>query len=159
MQQLKLFVDKEASEVVWKLFVDGAARNNPGPAGIGIYIEKNGTSFKKEGFFIGIKTNNQAEYAALLIGLHLLKEVLQFDDVLMIFSDSNLMVQQILGNYRVKQPELQKLFAQVIPLLEQIRYTIHHVPRENNSIADALANQGIDKKNKLPHTLEEIVTL
>lgn len=143
--------------VVWKLYVDGAARNNPGPAGIGIYCEKNGDAFFKKGFFIGSKTNNQAEYIALLIGLALVYEHVMQHDSMMIFSDSQLMVQQILGNYRVKQPELQKLYTKVISSLSHFSYTIHHIPREENRIADMLANQGIDTQQNLPASLENLL--
>src|ERR1700736_5606512 len=66
-----------ADVVKWQLFVDGAARNNPGPAGAGIYILKNGTPFIKQGFYLGSKTNNQAEYLALVLGLCQLRSVMK----------------------------------------------------------------------------------
>src|ERR1700733_1037262 len=84
----------------WKLFIDGAARNNPGPAGAGIYITKNDKPFKKLGFYLGVKTNNQAEYGALLLGLHALKATWDSRDHLDIISDSQLLVRQFKGEYR-----------------------------------------------------------
>src|SRR5690349_12915959 len=81
----------------WKLFIDGAARNNPGKAGAGIYILKNDQEVCKEGFYLGVKTNNQAEYAALLVGLYYIKQYIEPHDHLDIISDSQLLVRQFNG--------------------------------------------------------------
>lgn len=134
----------------WQLFVDGAARNNPGPAGAGIYILKNDKSEKKVGFYLGKKTNNQAEYGALLIGLFLLKKMMHEDDHLDIVSDSLLLVRQFQGEYRVKHPELKPLHMLAKQLIEGSHYSITHVLRAHNEIADEMANKGIDDKKPLP---------
>lgn len=134
----------------WKLFVDGAARNNPGPAGAGVYITKNDKPEKKVGFYLGKKTNNQAEYGALLIGLFLLKKMMKPDDHLDIISDSLLLVRQFQGEYRVKHPELKPLHLVAKQLIEGSHYAIAHVLREQNEIADEMANKGIDDKKSLP---------
>ena len=97
MTQLKIFESEEIEakkhpkEKIynhWKLFIDGAARNNPGPAGAGIYITKNDKPFKKDGYYLGKKTNNQAEYGALLVGLFYVTQHLEPHDHLDIISDS-----------------------------------------------------------------------
>src|SRR5436190_19558893 len=96
---------------IWSLFIDGAARNNPGPAAAGIYLLKNDILFLKDGYYLGIKTNNQAEYLALVFGLLIVEEHRQVDDQLRIVSDSQLLVRQLMGVYRVKHPHLQPLYA------------------------------------------------
>ncbi len=134
----------------WKLFIDGAARNNPGPAGAGVYITKNDKPVKKLGFYLGIKTNNQAEYGALLLGLHEIKQNWDPRDHLDIISDSQLLVRQFKGEYKVKHPELKPLHLLAKTMLHGIMYSITHVLREHNTIADEMANLGIDKKKPLP---------
>lgn len=159
MKQMSLFDHPEKREQVidhWRMFIDGAARKNPGPAGAGIYILKNDKSFLKKGFYLGSKTNNQAEYGALLIGLYLLRGHLQREDHLDIISDSELLVKQFKGEYRVKHPELKPLHLLAKKILEGIHYSIAHVLRENNTVADEMANHGIDDKIKLP---QEFLTL
>ncbi len=137
--------------VTWKLFVDGASRNNPGPSGAGIYIEKDGILEIKEGYYLGIKTNNQAEYLALLFGLFLLEKHLGVDDQVQIISDSQLLVRQLTGIYKVKQPHLQPLHALCKKYIQKLRATVAHVLRDENTQADAMANYGIDCKNIPPH--------
>jgi ribonuclease HI len=134
---------------VWTLFVDGASRNNPGPSGAGIYIEKDDILVIKEGYYLGIKTNNQAEYFALLLGLFVLSEHAQHGDVIRIVSDSQLLVRQITGLYKVRQPHLQPLYALCKEKMHKLDATIAHVLRDENSEADAMANHGVDCK-KLP---------
>jgi len=137
----------------WGLSVDGASRNNPGPAGAGIVIKKNGKTVDEKGFFLGPKTNNQAEYLALVLGLFLLKDLVGPDDIVMVLSDSQLLVQQIKGKYRVKHVALRPLHAAAKQLLNSLNYDIGHVLRDDNTEADAMANYGIDKKKRVPETL------
>lgn len=134
----------------WTLFVDGASRNNPGPSGAGIYIEKNGIAEIKEGYYVGIKTNNQAEYLALIFGLFMLAEHVQDGDAVRIVSDSQLLVRQLTGEYKVRHSHLQPLHAICKALMEKFDATIMHVLREQNTQADAMANHGIDVKNIPP---------
>lgn len=134
----------------WKLYIDGAARNNPGPAGAGIYIIKNNEFFLKNGFYLGSKTNNQAEYVSLLLGLFLLKPHVHKHDAVLIISDSLLLVRQIKGEYKIKNPELRLLHGVAIHMLHEMQYECCHVLREDNKEADKMANFGIDKKNPVP---------
>lgn len=133
----------------WQLFVDGASRNNPGPSGAGIYLTKNHAKEFAQGFFLGIKTNNQAEYLALLIGLIIAIPRIE-QDCLEIVSDSLLLVNQLNGIYRVKNPELQILHQKALNLLSTIDYTVVHVLRAKNVNADEMANIGIDQKIAIP---------
>jgi ribonuclease HI len=134
----------------WKLFVDGASRNNPGPSGAGMYIEKNNIAEIKEGYYLGIKTNNQAEYLALLFGLFLLEEHLGSDDTIQIISDSQLLVRQLHGVYKVRHSHLQPLHALCKQYIHKLGATVAHVLRDENTQADAMANYGIDCKNNPP---------
>lgn len=135
----------------WKLSVDGASRGNPGISGAGIYICKDGKDIKKKGFYLGNKlTNNQAEYLALFIGVLLVKKELKDGEGLAIVSDSQLLIRQLEGVYRVKKPELQKLHRAILTELGTIACTFKHIEREGNTVADALANKGIDENHLLP---------
>lgn len=134
----------------WKLFVDGASRKNPGQAGAGVYLLKNNKPVYQEGFYLGIKTNNEAEYLALLIGIFSCKRIMYPDDVLYIVSDSELLVRQMKGEYKVKKPALKQFHTQAFGLLAGINYVFCHVLREYNKEADKLANSGIDKGSPLP---------
>ena len=126
-----------------EMYADGASRSNPGPAGIGVVIYKNGEELFTISEYIGTKTNNEAEYLALLKGLdYLIEQDEQFANC---FLDSKLVVEQAKGNFRVKAENL-------IPLNQQLKSSINkfneinffHVPREKNKRADELANKGID---------------
>lgn len=137
----------------WSIFVDGAARGNPGPAGAGIYIS-NLEQKIQESYFLGEKTNNQAEYLALVLALFLLKQKIDDTNLKNIFltvnSDSELLVRQLCGFYKIKNPVLIKLHGLVKQLLSGVNHKFTHVVREQNKIADKLANEGIDKKKKIP---------
>jgi ribonuclease HI len=130
---------------VLRLFTDGAARGNPGPAGLGIVIEdENGMRLQGLVRYIGTATNNQAEYLALIEGLRAVSE--WKPDRLEVFLDSKLVVEQMKGRYRVKNGSLAALHRQAQELLESFpEVTIAHVPREKNRGADALANRAIDE--------------
>jgi ribonuclease HI len=130
---------------VLRLRTDGAARNNPGPAGAGILIEDaEGMRLQARHKWLGQMTNNQAEYHALIEGVKLARE--WNPDRLEILLDSNLVVEQVKGRYKIKEPELQKLHAEAMRLLAGLQYEIRYVPREENRGADHLANQAIDEK-------------
>jgi ribonuclease HI len=143
---------KSTKPRLWQLYIDGASRNNPGLAGVGIYLVDDGSAAYKQGFFVGIKTNNQAEYIALLFGIIVLKNHIKNDDIVQIYSDSELLVKQMKGEYRVKDCELQKLQRVAKEWLQPISYDIGHVLREKNKVADSLANAGIDQKIRVPET-------
>jgi len=126
------------------LRTDGACRGNPGPAGAGVLIEAEGTSGRIEiSEYLGETTNNVAEYSAILLGLRKAEEL--SPSSLTIYSDSELLVRQILGEYRVKSPRLRPLFEETVRRLRRFPSArILHVGREENSEADRLANRAID---------------
>ena len=132
------------------LYVDGASRSNPGLAGAGIYLIKDDKILCQKGFFLGTKTNNEAEYYALILGLFFIHEHQEFNNQLIIYSDSQLLVRQLQGVYRVRDQKLIPLYQTVKQILLGVDFSLIHVPREENTIADKLANEGIDKKNELP---------
>ncbi len=132
------------------LHTDGGSRNNPGPAAIGFVIKtENGQVLKKGGLFLGIATNNEAEYRALIEGL---KEAKRLNPKhLNCFLDSSLVVNQLNGVFKIKEARLRKLIFEVKTLeqeFESIRY--QYIPREKNKEADALVNQILDEKAGYP---------
>jgi ribonuclease HI len=128
----------------WTLFTDGASRGNPGPAGAGAAIfDAEGRELAARSFGLGHCTNNAAEYRALLLGLQTALELgcARLD----IRLDSELIVRQLQGRYKVKHETLKPLFTEVRQLLARLEsWSVAHVPREQNKRADQLANQGID---------------
>ena len=128
----------------FRAFIDGAARGNPGPAGAGVYVSAEENLPAEEHFeALGHQTNNVAEYRALLLALRRAAEREALD--VSIASDSLLLVQQMRGRYRVKAPNLQPLFADALRRARAFRrFSIVHVPREENKKADRLANLGAD---------------
>jgi ribonuclease HI len=129
-----------------RLHVDGASRGNPGEAGFGVHVAAaDGSEVAELYGYLGTATNNVAEYQALLHGLRfaLARGARQVD----VFSDSELLVRQIGGRYRVKNPGLQPLFREAQALLARFeRARVTHVRREQNREADALANRAVDTK-------------
>ncbi len=128
---------------------DGGARGNPGPAGIGVVIEhaKTGEVLEQHAKFLGHTTNNQAEYRAVILGLErcLALGATEVD----VLADSELLIKQANGDYRVKNPELGKRYLTMKRLeLEIGRVRYRHVRREQNKAADALANQAMDRGGK-----------
>lgn len=126
------------------LFVDGGARGNPGPAGIGVRLETpDGEVVEELADAIGVATNNQAEYQALIAGLELAID--RDAREVVVHSDSELVVNQMNGTYRVKDKTLQALFLAAQKLARQLPDVVfRHVPREQNAEADRLVNQAID---------------
>lgn len=129
------------------LFVDGAARGNPGPAGAGIVIQWKGDPVRT-GEYLGEATNNTAEYRALIAGMRRAAELGISN--LEVRSDSELVVKQLNGQYRVKHPQLQDLYFQAVKAASSFRrVTFTHVRREDNREADRLANLAIDAKDSV----------
>lgn len=124
--------------------VDGGARGNPGPAAIAAVVATDdGEVLEERGERIGTATNNVAEYRALLLGIGRARE-LGADEVDLI-GDSELVVRQVRGEYRVKNADLRPLHAQVSDALAQFdRWSIRHVRREDNAAADRLVNEVLD---------------
>jgi ribonuclease HI len=131
---------------VLRLFTDGAARGNPGPAGLGLVLEDDqGMRLWGGCRYIGTATNNQAEYLALIDGLRKASE--WKPDSLEVYMDSQLVVEQVAGRFKVRNPDLRPLHMQATNLLRGFpEVTVKHVPRERNRGADALANKAIDEK-------------
>lgn len=127
------------------LFADGAARGNPGPAGSGaVLLGEDGRVIAELTLALGHATNNVAEYQALIIGLEEARR--RGIDELDVRMDSLLVVRQMQGLWRIKHPGLKPLALRAGALLAEFpRRTIEHVPREENGVADALANRAIDE--------------
>lgn len=124
--------------------VDGGARGNPGPAGVGVVItDEHGNELARANDFIGKATNNEAEYHALLLGLKLASQLGAVE--VEVVNDSQLVARQITGEYRVKKADLKPLHAQARALLRGFeRWQVRSVPREQNELADELVNDAID---------------
>ena len=134
------------------LYCDGASKGNPGHSGIGIVLLINGDKTMLSEY-IGLATNNIAEYKALLKGLHEAKN--QKATAIDIYTDSELLTRQIKGLYKVKSPNLESLFKEATLLLKGFKkYSINHVPREYNAEADRLANMAVMKiKSSIHHVI------
>ncbi|MDH3743863.1 MAG: ribonuclease HI family protein [Acidobacteriota bacterium] len=131
-----------------RVWIDGAARGNPGEAAFGIFV-RHATERDEFGGYLGHATNNVAEYTALIAALAYAEH--RGIDHLTVFSDSQLLVRQVNGEYRVKAPNLRPLFFKVLELRRSLRdFSIKHVRREDNRDADRIANEAIDERRPLP---------
>jgi ribonuclease HI len=128
------------------VYVDGGSRGNPGPAGVGAVVtDPDGEELARANDYIGVATNNTAEYRALLLGVESAR-ALRAREV-EIVNDSQLVERQVRGEYRVKKPELRVLHEQVLESLKSFeRWSIRSVPREQNELADMLVNEAIDAR-------------
>ncbi|OGW32782.1 MAG: hypothetical protein A2X58_10640 [Nitrospirae bacterium GWC2_56_14] len=129
------------------IFTDGASRNNPGESGAGISIMQHDLPLEGIARYLGTTTNNIAEYTAAIIGLE--RAVQLGASKVRLYADSELMVKQLNGQYKVKNEGLKPLHARAKELIARIGCVeIHYIPRERNKDADALANKAIDEKIK-----------
>jgi len=127
-----------------KAWVDGASRGNPGPAGYGTYVELEGGDIIEVAGWLGVTTNNVAEYAGLIEALTIARAVGGTE--VEIVSDSELLVKQMLGEYRVKHPNLIPLHQKARGLASFFRrFSIRHTLRAGNKDADRLANLAVDR--------------
>jgi ribonuclease HI len=143
---------KKRSAGPWVVFSDGAAKGNPGPSGAGWLIrDSEGQVRSENGKFLGHGTNNEAEYQALTAAL---EEALALGaEAVQVHLDSELLVRQLNGQYRVKSDRLRKFYLQAQDLLRRFRdYAIMHIPREKNQEADRLANEAITAHFKMKGT-------
>jgi ribonuclease HI len=129
---------------------DGAARGNPGPSAIGIVVrDETGRVIYEASRCLGVNTNNEAEYMALIAALEYLKESRIGEAEFLL--DSELVVRQLQGRYRVKEPRLQQLYARATMLLNAVpKHSFRHVPRKQNARADELANEALDAQEGPP---------
>ncbi len=128
--------------------VDGGSRGNPGPAGYGVVVEDEvGRPVAQLGAFLGTQTNNYAEYAGLLAAIsYTLRHGFK---ALKVYSDSELMVKQIKGEYKVNHPALKELHGKALKMIDDLEaFEINHVLREKNREADRLANLAMDRGTK-----------
>ena len=130
-------------ELVLDVYIDGASRGNPGEAGAGVWItDENGAEVGEASRYLGHKTNNEAEYWALLLGLEEAKRL--GGHAVRVFTDSELIARQVKGIYRVKDMKLRALYKTVIQNLKGFSsFAIESIPRELNREADRLANHAI----------------
>jgi ribonuclease HI len=135
-----------STPVALRLHVDGASRGNPGEAGFGIHVTApDGSEIAALFGYLGKATNNVAEYQALLHGLRF--ALARGAAAVEVFSDSELLVRQLEGRYRVKNAGLQPLYREAQSLLARFaKARVAHVPRERNREADALANRAVDER-------------
>ena len=142
---------------VLKIFVDGASRGNPGTSGIGIFCHNaEGSAVIETGFFTGKQTCNQAEYTALVYALFFLSKKLTPDQQrkyhLIVTADSLLVISQMRGEWKIKDPTLKILSSLAKDLSKNFLCSYGHVLRAFNAKADELANIGIDANKHLPQT-------
>ncbi len=130
------------------IHTDGGARGNPGPAGIGVaFFDATGVQVAELSEYIGIATNNVAEYTAIVRALEVLPTLIDVTKVNVTFKlDSQLVERQMNGVYKVKDATLKTYFDKANVLIKQLReVTFVYIPREQNKVADKLANQAMDK--------------
>jgi ribonuclease HI len=128
--------------------IDGGARGNPGPAAFGVVVrDARGEVIKEWGEYLGIQTNNVAEYSGLLAALDY--AVREGHTSVKVLSDSELLVRQMLGEYKVKNPALKELYDRAQALVRKLKqFAIDHVLRERNREADRLVNQVLDERER-----------
>jgi formyltetrahydrofolate-dependent phosphoribosylglycinamide formyltransferase len=138
-------------------YIDGGSRGNPGPAAAGFTLADScGTQLVGKGLFLGKATNNIAEYTGFLKALEAAKQA--GAEQLTVFSDSQLLVRQINGQYKVKSENIWPLFQEAIKLLHGFKsWQVRHIPREKNKEADKLVNQALDLKRDVEVKRESIV--
>lgn len=148
MTQTRLFGDEKPAQAQPAVIanIDGGARGNPGPAAYGVVIRNSkGEVLAELSEYLGLQTNNFAEYSGLLAALEF--AVREKYSSLKVYSDSELLVRQMQGRYKVKNPTLQELFARAQSLVRKLqRFSIEHVLREKNREPDRLVNKTLDER-------------
>lgn len=139
------------------IYIDGGSRGNPGPAAAAYCLTgQDGTQIEAKAFFLGKATNNVAEYTAFVKAIEAAKRTGATQ--LTVFSDSELLVKQINGQYKVKSEQIRPLFRQVNELLEQFdQWKVRHIPREKNKKADNLVNQALNLEQDIESRPESAV--
>jgi ribonuclease HI len=126
------------------IYTDGAARGNPGPAAIGVVLkDAAGNTVATISRTLGVKTNNQAEYTAVIAGVE--KAISLGAKQVVLKSDSELVVRQLMGVYKVKNADLKEMYQKVVALTGRLeKFSALNIPREQNKAADALCNKALD---------------
>jgi ribonuclease HI len=136
------------------IYIDGGARNNPGPAAIGVvFCNEKGQIFKKYAEFLGERTNNEAEYEAAIFALKKIKALLggrlAKESEIELRSDSEFLIKQLKGEYKVLEPKIQNLFLQLWNLKTDFpKLKLRLIPREKNKEADLLVNEVLDSHQR-----------
>lgn len=136
------------------IYTDGASRGNPGHASYGFTVsDENGKLLYEEGRYIGIATNNVAEYTAVFEALKAVSEKFPGPCEVEVFADSKLVAEQLSGTYKIKSPHLKPIIEKIKILAMELGSVFFiHVPREKNTEADRLANQALDSNLDSPVT-------
>ena len=139
------FSSQEGKKLAVVIYCDGASRGNPGPASVGAVVkDTSGKNLATVSETLGVATNNRAEYMGLIRGLEEAQRLGASD--VSVYADSQLMIRQILGQYKIKNPDLKALAQRAKALLAGFRaWRADHIPRGQNAEADALANLALDK--------------
>lgn len=132
------------NEDVYVVHTDGGARGNPGPSAVGVVITHAGLVVDELSEYIGDTTNNVAEYTALIRACEILRD--RGAGSAHFYLDSELVVKQVRGEYKVRDEGLKPLHAQVKGYLSDMEFTINHIPRALNKRADELVNQALDQR-------------
>ena len=147
------FVQKKAKKLI--VYTDGASRGNPGPASsAAIIYDEDKNLISEIGEFLGLATNNEAEYRAVIIAFKKIKAIFGKEAVknmeVLFFMDSELVSRQLNGLYKISNEEMKNLFIDVWNLkIEFKKVSFSHIEREKNKVADSLANKILDSQNKL----------
>lgn len=130
-----------------EVYIDGASKGNPGPSGIGVVICQDGETLKNISSYIGRATNNVAEYTALIYGLQ--EGLILKAEKIKVYTDSQLMHRQINRIYKIKSPDILKLYTQARHLMSGFKEVkVEYIGRQNNRGADKLANQAVKEAVK-----------
>ena len=129
-------------KMVLKIYTDGASRGNPGESGAGAMVYQEGIELMEISKYLGKKTNNEAEYLAVLESIKFMIEN-KYQNAIF-YSDSQLLVNQMKGKYKVKAPTIIPIFNEIKALSQNLDLEFNWIPREENSKADELANRAID---------------
>lgn len=138
--------------IVYTIHTDGGSRQNPGPAAAGYIIEGPDIRTIEHGEYLGVATNNVAEYSAAILALNKLKTTIGAERAaaahVRVMADSELLVRQVNGEYKVKDAELKKLFVDLYNARQDFaKVTFTHIRREHNSDADRMVNEALDRKH------------
>jgi ribonuclease HI len=136
-------------EKILKVYTDGGSRGNPGPSACAFVADLDGKKIHKESKFLGVQTNNFAEYSAITLALNWISKespILNLKSPIVFKSDSELIVKQLNGLYKIKNQSLKKLNEEVKKIISENNLDVifKNIPREENTLADALVNQELD---------------